>query len=472
MRFATRPIMIFFFHMSDQPYIPPPFRAPEPPKVPVSPLPSPVVPVPASVDLPTTVTPGTPKKKSKFPLIILFVVVVLALLGAGVWAYFTFLVLSPKQVMAKMIEAFGSVDTFAFEGSATVELPEQGEPKKEGEPLEPPLPFTGAGSFSVMFSGAVDATDETNVDGYAEIDVSVEDFSFGFEVRNIGKDTYVKADTLPPFVAMLGPPERLSNQWIRFHADEILGGLGLGEFKKKLDEKAAEAQEGSYELTDEQKEELLAAFLDAEVVKITQKFKVEKIGEISSYHYAFTFDPDALESFLIRANEIVPESPIAEDKMNDILEKFEGVDVSGEIWVGKKDFLPRKFVVTSVPDDETKGSATLPFEILFDAYNEAVSIEEPADAKAIAEFIQEFMEAERKDTDKDGLRDQEEERLGTDSNNPDTDGDGLQDGRERRYRSDPLNSDTDGDGYLDGAEVTNGYSPTGEGKLEPPSIIL
>lgn len=58
------------------------------------------------------------------------------------------------------------------------------------------------------------------------------------------------------------------------------------------------------------------------------------------------------------------------------------------------------------------------------------------------------------DSDGDGLTNDEEKKLGTDSKNPDSDGDGLTDGQEvNKYKTDPLNSDTDGDGLKDGAEV-------------------
>ena len=70
------------------------------------------------------------------------------------------------------------------------------------------------------------------------------------------------------------------------------------------------------------------------------------------------------------------------------------------------------------------------------------------------------------DSDKDGMTDGEEKRLGTDPNSSDTDGDGLFDREEIRvYKTDPVNPDSDGDGYNDGAEVKNGYNPNGEGKL-------
>jgi len=59
-----------------------------------------------------------------------------------------------------------------------------------------------------------------------------------------------------------------------------------------------------------------------------------------------------------------------------------------------------------------------------------------------------------KDSDADGLTDEEELRIGTDPFHPDTDKDGLGDFDEvRKYTTDPLNPDTDYDGLKDGAEV-------------------
>lgn len=52
--------------------------------------------------------------------------------------------------------------------------------------------------------------------------------------------------------------------------------------------------------------------------------------------------------------------------------------------------------------------------------------------------------AAAKDTDKDGLTDEQEKKYGTDINNP----------------------DSDNDGYTDGEEVKNGFDPMGPGKLK------
>jgi len=59
-----------------------------------------------------------------------------------------------------------------------------------------------------------------------------------------------------------------------------------------------------------------------------------------------------------------------------------------------------------------------------------------------------------KDSDGDGLTDDQEAKLGTDPFKKDTDGDGLTDGDEVNvYKTNPLNPDTDFDGLKDGEEV-------------------
>ena len=74
--------------------------------------------------------------------------------------------------------------------------------------------------------------------------------------------------------------------------------------------------------------------------------------------------------------------------------------------------------------------------------------------------------AQPKDSDQDGLTDEEEAEFGTNSDSVDSDDDGLFDREEVKvYKTDPLNADTDGDGYLDGEEVKGGYNPNGPGML-------
>lgn len=59
----------------------------------------------------------------------------------------------------------------------------------------------------------------------------------------------------------------------------------------------------------------------------------------------------------------------------------------------------------------------------------------------------------RVDSDRDGIPNFEEMKMGMDPMNPDSDSDGLLDGEEQQYGTDPLNPDSDGDRIIDGNEV-------------------
>ncbi len=74
---------------------------------------------------------------------------------------------------------------------------------------------------------------------------------------------------------------------------------------------------------------------------------------------------------------------------------------------------------------------------------------------------------QKKDTDNDGLTNQEEKKIGTDPCKKDTDNDGLTDWEEVKiYKTDPLNPDTDKDGVKDGQEALSGRNPLGAGRLK------
>lgn len=71
-----------------------------------------------------------------------------------------------------------------------------------------------------------------------------------------------------------------------------------------------------------------------------------------------------------------------------------------------------------------------------------------------------------KDSDADGLADQEEINLGTNPLKADSDHDGVNDCAEINiYGTDPLNPDTDGDGVKDGDEIKHNRNPKGPGLL-------
>lgn len=85
-------------------------------------------------------------------------------------------------------------------------------------------------------------------------------------------------------------------------------------------------------------------------------------------------------------------------------------------------------------------------------------------------------EPETVDSDQDGLTDEQEAGIGSDTNSYDTDGDGVSDGGEVNAGTDPLDTDTDGDGFADKEELDVSTNPldSSDGPVpsEPSSIAL
>ncbi len=83
-------------------------------------------------------------------------------------------------------------------------------------------------------------------------------------------------------------------------------------------------------------------------------------------------------------------------------------------------------------------------------------VKNSADANA---RVKEKLEEDNKDTDKDGLKDKDELKKGTNPLKADTDGDGIKDKDELKEGTNPLKADSDGDGLNDKEELIYGSNP-------------
>lgn len=90
-----------------------------------------------------------------------------------------------------------------------------------------------------------------------------------------------------------------------------------------------------------------------------------------------------------------------------------------------------------------------------------------------AECTQELVCADTADPDRDGLANLEEQKLGTDPNNPDSDGDGLSDGDEVHiFGGNPLNIRTaENKDYTDADDARGGFDSTNKGEPMKPDRI-
>jgi hypothetical protein len=260
---------------------------------------------------------------------------------------------------------------------------------------------------TIAFTGALDTANEKNVEGYADVSMSVAsdqeippEFPTDITVnlRNVDTNTYVRVSELPVVLAMLGPVDMFKNRWIRINMEEVLDAIGIPGVHEKIEEAQQKAEEGAYELTEEQKEQIYAAFKDAEVIKVTQEFKKEKINGTAVYHYAYRIDPEALRAFIVQANEIVPEDPVERRDIDEMMETFEKVDFKGEMWIGAKDYYLYQFTVapTFEQEEDARDTNEVLVTVSLSKFNEPVTIEVPEDAKPIADIVREAFEARRR----------------------------------------------------------------------------
>ncbi len=115
-------------------------------------------------------------------------------------------------------------------------------------------------------------------------------------------------------------------------------------------------------------------------------------------------------------------------------------------------------IVTDAPKVTEKPVITVEPEVtevpIITIHPEPTKVPEPSEEPSETE------KSESKDSDGDGIVDEEEEKYGTSMDSEDTDGDGLTDGYEvMGVYTDPLSEDTDGDGIDDTYEVLVGLNP-------------
>lgn len=180
----------------------------------------------------------------------------------------------------------------------------------------------------------------------------------------------------------------------------------------------------------------------------------ETIDGNDVYHYGLRLRESAVQDFFSRWSETLWPGVTGE-----ALGRYMGGQrvVNAEVWIGKKDFLLRRFDVTTGGD---QADCTITLSV--DRFNQDVAVEKPGDAVPIADFPTAlFGKTNWLDLPLFGYQ----LGINVQSWTTDDDHDGLYALWEHVFGTDPNNTDTDGDGYADGVEVRSGYTPSGAGKF-------
>lgn len=410
-----------------------------------------------------------PKSHKKLTLIIAAVCAIALLAGGGVWAYLTYFP-TPEKVIDKTFANLSSVTSVEYTGEAVIEGDTNAFVAGDAAPFAAYLPsptgqtkpVAGKARAIITFSGASDTHQLGDPKSSFAIKFASEglpdkNYSLGAEFRMVSKAFYASFTELPDlgFINL----NTLKNQWIKVDFGALAETIGKGDQAKQLAQSAT--------ITPKQEQGLRDALKVSKIIDITGNLAAENINGEPSYHYSFAIDRAGAEQFITEARKALEAKDASSDQKS-MGELYYQIDTAkylpeGELWIGKRDYLPRQLMIKgTIPSSNKKAAdATYRFTLTFKSFNQPVTVEAPASSHSIEEVLQQFLGPMMMGL----LQSKDQQRDLALGGSADTDGDGLPDTLEVKLGTDPAKADTDGDGFSDGVEVQNGYNPKGAGKL-------
>jgi hypothetical protein len=384
------------------------------------------------------------------------------LLAGGAWAYYAYYLQAPERILGKMFDKLAEVKSSEYSGEVKIETDFS---KYESSSFL--LPNSGGtnaqlGKLTFKFNGisktqVQDLNNLKMATSFVVVPEGISGFNgnLGIELKMLGKVMFVRLTDVPNFGLI--DLSTIKNQWVRFDFEAMAKQFSAEDKLKEF-----EAQQKTVV---DKFSQLRQAAITSGLFKVLSKLSSETIDNTSTYHYKITLEKEGIKKFFNQLSGIIPEfKRTAEEqiKFEDELNKLT-VLPEGEIWIGKKDYLPRKiYFEYSIQTKKTTTPTKIAVTYLMSKFNEPVQVDIPEQSKSIEELVAGVM---------GGLG--AETNLPASDLNKDSDNDNLSDSLEAYYGTNPSNPDTDGDGYKDGDEVKSGYNPNGPGKavLPPPTTL-
>ena len=335
------------------------------------------------------------RSRKKIVYIVCGVILGLLIIGGGVMAYFSYFP-TPDIVIKKMLGNLATVKSGQYSGETQLNfdlknlVPSSTDSILLGQTLEPAPASTDTdkknANFIVNYSGSGDFHDSNNIQNSLALNLKasntpIGDLNLGLEARAVNKMFYLQMTDLPSLGFF--DISFLENKWIEINPASSNNQFGLMELKVP-----------EVNLTPEQIVAIKLAAQKAELLQITENMPSEKISGLDMYHYKFIIDKEALKNFLIASAKITNDKTLTEEEINNFDKEFSSLESpTGEIWIGKDDFLPYKISLayTVKEGDNLKTSGTVNFSLLLSNLNQPFKVEIPSPIQSIEEIISEFM---------------------------------------------------------------------------------
>lgn len=454
------------------------------------------------------------KGKKKSGLIIFLIIILFLILGGGAYAYYRV----SNVDLAKIMFNLEKVESVSFKVISDVGLV----PKPQDKTLDEVDNYSLFDYSSILptsttwsktnITGAVDISDDDNIKSWFNLyflnDSNKKEYII--DCVTADKVNYFKINYLPAILSF--DLSFISNRWISI--DTSAGGeagsiSSIFNTITKMQEEIIEENQADIEVVKEEYKNLL---LQNPILEIEKKFLPTYLNGDFVYHVTYKINEvnlrKVVEGYYEIENRLQEESFEESDLKDEFVihfmeeynknmeerqkQKIENIvkyakEISGEIWLGVVDLLPRKITFDFYSENEALyNELKVTGEVILSDYNKPVSITLPEESTKIDQIMTELLTkmfassslyGESLGISLDENLDQNTFDLGDDFSsisengdvflvgqeaNLDTDKDGLSDFIEKELGTDINNPDTDGDGYSDNTEYTNGYNPLGK----------
>ncbi len=329
--------------------------------------------------------------KYKTTLSIIVVILFLAIAGGGAYGYYSGMFVSLPGLTSQAIDNIKNVKSATYDTTINVDVSGIKDFSNSLSQLIPGsiLPTT----FSLTSKGAYDFIDTNNGKISSLISIDAGMFSTAVDLRMLDNNLYgeiVKAPSIS-FASMLTEYE---NKWFSFpfksgDTQSLSGVVNPVAGIFGIDPSITDS------ITPAQKEQLYQITRNAHFVKMVQRFSPDTISGQSSYHFLFDLDREGIVAYFQSLKDYINTVGKNDSKLSsfdptsfsDALNKIE--DFKGEIWIGRKDTLPYKLLISFAvkPDESKDEKVKINAVSIFGSWNQPVSILAPIGSTPFMDFM-------------------------------------------------------------------------------------
>lgn len=331
---------------------------------------------------------ATPNKKKPFIIAGAGIVAVIVLLVGGYFVYSSYFA-SPETVMDTMISRLRDVRSGEFSldvTAVTSSMNELAATSTTANPFLSAFAIQGPVTIALHASGTVDVRDEQkptfSIGLTSTMDKwSMGNFVLGLEYRNVDKVNYLKINDVPDlgFLSL----SFLKNHWFK---------VGDSEAKAQLGGTSSTTSSGGIvpTVSQDQRDRLVEAWKTYRFLTVIEVMNSEDIDGVSTHHYKLAFDKEVFKKWNAETSTILDKSNVPSDTtaldadlnlttINDL-----------ELWIGKRDGLPHKFIAKVSLKDKIDPNKTSDVAIAMggNKFNSALDVTAPEGAKSVEEALQ------------------------------------------------------------------------------------